>query len=248
MPQTGLSFDGGQRGAHGNPWKVNHLLNEHIPGRSSVKGAALHHSRSDGSQTSGRSSVGSLGRPRPPHTVNGHVNHGHEGESPKAALPKKVWARESDFSPVTASAASAPGAGNPCCKYEHLVPDPSLSAPKNNHRGRKKFRQKKKRDDKDPSSGSSAPPLMPQQEQEDWEKEIQEVTLRNWEKMCFGVAAYGPEDVIHFTLRGSTLQERTTADLPATASYSPAVHHVRPLRWRCYRTPAEPDQFANAEE
>lgn len=35
------------------------------------------------------------------------------------------------------------------------------------------------------------PPPMPQQGEEDWENEIQEVTVTDWEKMCFGVRPYG---------------------------------------------------------
>lgn len=34
---------------------------------------------------------------------------------------------------------------------------------------------------------------MPPQEEEDWENEIQDVTLTDWEKMCFGVRPYGKE-------------------------------------------------------
>lgn len=34
---------------------------------------------------------------------------------------------------------------------------------------------------------------MPPQEEEDWGNEIQEVTLTDWENMCFGVRPYGKE-------------------------------------------------------
>ncbi len=34
---------------------------------------------------------------------------------------------------------------------------------------------------------------MPPKEEEDWENEIQEVTITDWGKMCFGVAPYGKD-------------------------------------------------------
>lgn len=35
--------------------------------------------------------------------------------------------------------------------------------------------------------------LMPPREEEDWDNEIQEVMLTDWENMCFGVRPYGKE-------------------------------------------------------
>ncbi|KAI3353304.1 hypothetical protein L3Q82_019844 [Scortum barcoo] len=92
------------------------------------------------------------------------------------------------------------------------------------------------------------PPQMPPQEEEDWENEIQEVTLIDWEKMCFGVQPYGPEDVLHFALRDLTLKQRDTADLLVTANYRPVVHHRPPIQWSCYNIPTEAGQFADADE
>lgn len=42
------------------------------------------------------------------------------------------------------------------------------------------------------------PPTLPPQEQEDWESEIQEVTVPDWEKMCFGVRPYGKENLFQY--------------------------------------------------
>ncbi|XP_013860360.1 uncharacterized protein LOC106515224 [Austrofundulus limnaeus] len=257
MPQTGLSFEDGPNGPHYNTWKVSHVKNEHIPGRSWVNGAFFQHGCSAASRTSESSPVGSLDLPKLPGIVNVHVDHRLKARRPKAAPLIKIWTRESQISPVSngsgagmtgtapvlGGGAARPGAGSPDCKSEQVVPDPSSSKPKKNQRRKMKFRNKKKREDEVSSSGCSAPP---EQEQEDWEAEIQEVTLGNWEKMCFGVSAYGPEDVIQFALRDLSLQPND--DLPATANYSPAVHHMHPIHWRAYKAPAEPDQFTDAEE
>lgn len=66
--------------------------------------------------------------------------------------------------------------------------------------------------------------------------------------LLFTPCPSGPEDVIQFALRGLSLQPRVKVDLPATANYTPAVHHTHPIPWRSYKPPTEPDQFANAEE
>ena len=58
----------------------------------------------------------------------------------------------------------------------------------------------------------------------------------------------GPEDVIHFALRDLTLKQRDQVDLPLTANYSPAKHHLRPVKMSWWNTPTEPGQFEDADE
>ncbi|MEQ2171213.1 hypothetical protein GOODEAATRI_008334, partial [Goodea atripinnis] len=58
----------------------------------------------------------------------------------------------------------------------------------------------------------------------------------------------GPEDVLHFSLQDLTLRQSDSVNPPATANYSPAVHHAHPIRWRCCCVPAESEQFADAGE
>ncbi|KAF3687536.1 hypothetical protein EXN66_Car003208 [Channa argus] len=132
---------------------------------------------------------------------------------------------------------------------DQVAPQLSLSAVVKNHRRRKKFRHKKSfyRDTEDVYADNCHPVLIPKQEEEDWENEIQEVTLTDWERMCFGVKPYGPEDVPHFAMQDLSLKQGDMVDLQVTASYSPAVHHPQPVPWFCYSTPTEPDQFADAD-
>ncbi|MED6290401.1 hypothetical protein CHARACLAT_012585 [Characodon lateralis] len=131
---------------------------------------------------------------------------------------------------------------------EQAVPDPSLSASKRKRRGRKHFRNEKKRDKNMTDLGGSTPLVMPLQEEEDWEEEIQEATFKNREKMILEATPYGPEDMLHFSLQDLTLRQSDSVNPPATANYSPTVHHAHPIRWRCCHVPAESEQFADAGE
>lgn len=84
---------------------------------------------------------------------------------------------------------------------------------------------------------------------EDWENEIQEVKICNWEKITFGLQPYGPEDVVNFTLRDLSL-ERTNAPLWQVTSnnYLPALNHRQPIQWIRYKPPIEPGQFSDVED
>ncbi|XP_055014546.1 uncharacterized protein LOC129410423 [Boleophthalmus pectinirostris] len=80
---------------------------------------------------------------------------------------------------------------------------------------------------------------------EDWEHEIQEVKLSNWEELSFGTHPYGPEDVITFTLRDLSL-ERTILPLwqVASSKYNPAMYHKQPINW-FRRIPLRPANSKN---
>ncbi|CAL8328857.1 unnamed protein product [Lota lota] len=86
-------------------------------------------------------------------------------------------------------------------------------------------------------------------EDEDWEKEIQEVVLVDWEKRSFGRQPYGPEDLISFALRGLSLHSMAPPTPPIMADYSPARSHPCPVEWStCYRVPLEEGQFSDVDE
>uniref|UniRef100_A0A1A7XPX0 Uncharacterized protein n=1 Tax=Iconisemion striatum TaxID=60296 RepID=A0A1A7XPX0_9TELE len=252
MPQSRPNFQDQQRGFYDHSCKTNHLLNNHILDMCLVNGAVTQHA----TRTSESSKDGSLDLPKPPCLVNGYGNYGYNTKEPH---PRNSSRPKYPFSPVgSASTAGrvgdvkvldgiAKGATRP--GDVHLSgkspPDPGSSAPKKNQRRKKYIRPKKERKNK-ASSSDQAPPPMPPREEEDWEKEIQEVEVKNWETMCFGVIPYDPEDVIHFSFRDLSLQQ-ATVDVPLTNIYIPAIHHTLPVRCIPYSIRPEPDQFADVE-
>ncbi|CAL8289435.1 unnamed protein product [Arctogadus glacialis] len=82
-------------------------------------------------------------------------------------------------------------------------------------------------------------------EDEDWEKDIQEVVLVDWEKRTFGLQPYGPEDLLSFALRDVSLHPTAP---PITAGYTPARSHPPPILWKCYSVPREEGQFSDVDE
>ncbi|XP_074486553.1 uncharacterized protein LOC141764829 isoform X2 [Sebastes fasciatus] len=261
MPQNGLSYEGRRGWTHHSTCKAN----DQVPGTGLVNGAVAHNGwPAAATRTSESTPAGTPNGTKPQCMVNGYINHGYKGKSTKAAPQRTRRKHGSTISDVTdASAAggvrsagtpggvSVNGAASldtvaPPCKSEQMAPRHNLSAAAKNKR-REKFRRKK-RNTEVVCPEYPTLPLLPPPEEEDWESEIQEVKLTDWEKMCFGVGPYGPEDVLHFSLRDLTLKQRDTVDLPVTANYSPAVHHQRRVRWSCYSIPSEPDQYADADE
>ncbi|KAF7213117.1 uncharacterized protein [Nothobranchius furzeri] len=256
MPQSSLNLEGRQKGLYDHSCETNHRLKSQIPGRRLVNRAVNRYA----TRTSESSKVGSLDFPKPPCLVNGYGHHGYR--STKPPHPRNYRRPKYPFSPVGSASAAGrvgdvkvldgiptkgatkPGDDHLSGKSEQAAPDPGSSAPKKNPRRKKNFRHKE-RDDK-ASSSDKAPPPMPQQEEEDWEKEIQEVEAKNWEKMCFGIIPYDPEDVIHFLLRDLSLRP-AMADVPVTNAYIPAIHHTRPIPCVPLHARPEPDQFADVE-
>ncbi|XP_030595754.1 uncharacterized protein LOC115787282 [Archocentrus centrarchus] len=253
VPQAGMRFEAKRRETHHNSCKTNDL----VKNTGLVNGAVVYNGCSaSANRTSGRIPAGTLYGPKPAYRINGYINHGYRGKSKKAAPSgtlKKQGSKNSVLNDASAadgvsgedvpSGKSAKASAQPS-NIQQVVPDPSLSASGKKQRRRRRFRPKN-------SAERVAYPanraFVPPREEEDWENEIQEVTLSGWEKLCFGVQPYGPEDVLHFALRDMTLRQRDTADLPVTAGYNPAVHHPCPLTWSCYNTPTVPDQFADAD-
>ncbi|KAI1896767.1 hypothetical protein AGOR_G00098200 [Albula goreensis] len=85
-------------------------------------------------------------------------------------------------------------------------------------------------------------------EEEDWEKEIKESSLpsKDWSKGVYD-SVYDPEDVICPSLQQMTLSAVQNLS-PKYALYSPAVHHMSPVKWVQHAHHAVADQFVDAEE
>ncbi|XP_028285022.1 uncharacterized protein LOC114450796 [Parambassis ranga] len=257
MPQNGLNLEGRRRWTHHSTCKAKDVFNGQFPGSGSFVEAGVHNDRSAaGSKPSESTPADTLQSPKPPRMVNGYINHGYKDRNTKAAPSKtqrKQQGTKSAAIEVSAagriSGASVPGGisvnGDARLdtatlphNFVQSLPNSSLSATGKDQRRRKKIRHKKR---------IPLPPPPPPQEEEDWEAEIQEVTLDSWDKMCIGIKPNGPEDLLHFALWDLTLKQRNARDLPVTASYSPSLHHPRPIKWSCCSRPTEPDQFADAD-
>ncbi|CAK6953436.1 uncharacterized protein LOC122979752 [Scomber scombrus] len=277
MPQNGMTFMGRGRETRRNTCRANGLMNGHVPGTGLVNGAAVHNGFPAAANGSSESMpAGTHTSAKPQCMVNGYINHVDKGKRTKAPSPKTFWKQRSTTAAVAHTSAadrvcSGGTSGGILVNWatsldtlpspDQMASEPSLSAAAKNQQKRRKFRHKKRRapyltsalsaeNAKDTDLAhpeNSTPLLMPPHEEEDWEKEIQEITITNWEKMCFGVRPYGPEDLLHFALRDLTLKQRDSVDRPVTANYSPSAHHPPPLKWSCYSIPTEPDQFADAD-
>ncbi|KAK9540038.1 hypothetical protein VZT92_002512 [Zoarces viviparus] len=255
MPHNGMNYDGRRGGTRHSTCRANNQ----VPGTGVVNGAGAHNGWP--AAATGSTPARTVNGAEPPCVVNGDVNHWYKGKSKKAAAPRTLGKQRGTASAVTEASAAggvrsaaSPGeisvkgdaAASPC-RSERIAPQIILSPTTKSHwrLRRERFKSWKRNST---VFGREKPPLMPPREEEDWEKEIMEVTLNDWEKNCYGVEPYGPQDVIHFSFRDSTLQQTDTVGLPVTADYSPAAHHQHPVRWFCYSTPTEQDQFMDADE
>ncbi|KAG5853785.1 hypothetical protein ANANG_G00030120 [Anguilla anguilla] len=83
-------------------------------------------------------------------------------------------------------------------------------------------------------------------EDEDWEKEIKEAApTEDWDKETYD-SAYDPEDALCVAMLRTTLNPELRGvhrDL-----YSPALHHVSPVKWVQLAPQIVADQFIDAEE
>ncbi|KAK5865949.1 hypothetical protein PBY51_020179 [Eleginops maclovinus] len=249
MPQNGTNDERRRRGGtRHNPCKVG----DQVPGTCLVNGAVtLNGCPPASTKTTKGTPACTLDDIKPQCMVNGYIKRTKgkpirtlekHGSTISAAPDASAAVRVCSVSP----AGGPPLNGTPSldslapiCNSQQMAPQPNLSSKARNRRRRKKFRQKQR--------NIPQLPMLPPQEEEDWESEIQEVTLTGWEDMCFGSLPYGPQDVIHFSLRDLTLMQWDTVDLPLTARYSPAVHHQQPIIWSYYSIPSEEGQFADAE-
>ncbi|KAK2816886.1 hypothetical protein Q5P01_025077 [Channa striata] len=253
MPRNCMNFEG--KRTHHNTCKANDHVNRQIPDIRVYNGDA-----SGFPAASTRSSASNSAIP-PKGTKSKCIGNGYINNWCKGRVTKPIGKQGGKISPATEALAGSTGrvssggisggisvsrASNGTHNSNQVAPQLSLSAVVKNPRRRKKFRHKK-RPTEDICTKNFQPVLIPKQEEEDWENEIQEVPLTDWERMCFGVKPYGPEDVLHFALQDLSLKQGDMADLQVTASYSPAVHHPQPVPWLCDRIPTEPQQFADAD-
>ncbi|XP_071359397.1 uncharacterized protein [Trachinotus anak] len=277
MPQNGMNFEGRRRGTRCSTCKANGLVNGQVPGTGLVNGAAAHNGcPATATSISEKTPAGIPNGTKPQCMVNGYINHRYKGKSTKTAPPRTLRKQGNTISAVTYPSAAGEVSSRDISrgisgatsldtvalpnKSDQMAPESTLTAAAKNQRRGKKFRRKKR----DTEVVCPENTWMPPQEEEDWENEIQEVSLTDWETLCFGVRPYGfrwgqvqmfylyfvpapgPEDVLHFALRDLTLSDRVGQLV--TANYSPATRHPRPVRWSCYDVPTEPDQFADADE
>ncbi|XP_047434854.1 uncharacterized protein LOC125004357 [Mugil cephalus] len=259
MPQNHMNFEGRRSRTRRNTYKANPPADRLGLDTGLVYGAFVHNGFSAAATgTSENTPASALCHTKPLSMVNGYINHGFQGESAKAT-PIRILRKQGSPISVAAAANRVSNADDPGATsvsgdttsdavalpqtFGQMEPEPSSAARK---KQRRKAFKNKKRNTEVAFPDSSAPRLMPPQEKEDWENEIQDVTTTDWEKMCPGLRLYGPEDVLLSDLRDLTLKQRD--DLPVTPSYSPAIHHPRPIQWSCYNIPTEPDQFADADE
>ncbi|XP_074553709.1 uncharacterized protein LOC141810218 [Halichoeres trimaculatus] len=193
--------------------------------------------------------------------VNGHIYKKCNGYDRQKVPPRTIRKQGSMISAVTDAPASGRvvSAGIPDgvqvngeaaplpCYSDQMKPEGSHKADAKNNRPWKKFRHKKRIPEVNCAKKPSSPPATPPK-QEDWEKEIQEVMMTGWDKMCYGTNPYGPEDLLPFHLRDLTSKQRDMVPPPGLLYYCPAIYHPRPFKWNHYNVPVEPDQFEDADE
>ncbi|XP_038148405.1 uncharacterized protein LOC119788256 [Cyprinodon tularosa] len=240
MPHCKFSYEYMRREAHHNATKAEDVLNAHIPDAGWINRSYPQHGANENTE------VGPVDRPVPPQVISSYFNCGHNDNGTKV-----VSAKNALFSPLTDGTpagrlrgADVPGSATadgdarlgavaPFCNSEQSAQHPASNKKK---RRNKYFRNKKKRVKDTANPRRDTPPPMLLKEEEDWEEEYIVTT------------PYGPEDMLHFALQDLILYYSDPADLPATATYSPAVHHPPRMPWCCSNAPVEPLQFADAEE
>ncbi|XP_056264825.1 uncharacterized protein LOC130189859 [Pseudoliparis swirei] len=245
MPHNGLNYDGRRGGTRHSSRRDNYR----VPFTGLVNGAVTHNGWPAAATESEPAGTGN-GAERPC-VVNGDVDHWYKAKSAKAAPPSthgKQGGIASAGNPRGISGKGPAGRHVAASAWnsEQMAPQIIPSATAKNQWRRRTFRREKR--NMATSTKNPPLPLMPPQEEEDWENEIQEVTLTHSENNCDNIQPYGPQDVIHLSFRDLTLQQRDAVDLPVTDSYNPAVHHRCPVRWSCHNVSAEQDQYADADE
>ncbi|XP_034544031.1 uncharacterized protein LOC117816051 [Notolabrus celidotus] len=261
MPQYNMNYEGRRRGTRPYSCKTNCQVNGQVPGTDLVNGVGHNGCPTAATKTSERTSNGTENVNRPQCMVNGHINHeckDYGGKRVPRRTTKKQGRVISAFNDASASgrviSAGVPGGVSvngdavalPCNSYR-MNPEQSFKEGTKNRGTWTRFRHKKRGPKVKKPKIPISPPTAPQEE-EDWEKDIKEITVTNWEKMSFGICPYGPDDLLSFNLRDLTLRQLDTVPPPVTAEYNPAARHPRPLKWSHYNIPTEPEQFADADE
>ncbi|XP_068448261.1 uncharacterized protein [Clinocottus analis] len=243
MPQNGVNYKGRRGGTRHGTCRADHR----VPFTGLLNGAVPHNGWP--AAATENKLAGTVNGAKSTCVVNGVGNHWYKGKS--TTPPMTLWKKGSGaLAGGVRSAGNARGiwakggagqhpAASPC-NPEQTAPQLIQSAT-TKHQWRRTFRCNRNK----AACPENAPlPLM----EEDWEKETQEVALPDWEKNSYGINPYGPQDVIHYSLRGLTIQQRDAFDVPVSAGYKPAVHHPLPILWRRYKPATERDQCADADE
>ncbi|XP_040041377.2 uncharacterized protein LOC120824568 [Gasterosteus aculeatus] len=249
MPQNVMNRDGGRGGTRHSTCRASGRGPGLVRGGAALNGVLAAPPQSTARFTQGNGA-------QPPRVVEGDVNHWYK--SKKAAPPRTLKKRGGPASPVThasaagrvcsaGSLAGVSGKGAASLDAAASPVDCQQMAPRVILSKNQRRRNRKACPENHTLSGIPPPPPPEEEEEEDWEKESQEVTLIDWENNCFGINPYGPQDVIHFSLRYSPFQRRHEVVPLLMAGYSPEVHHPQPVRWRHYGTPTEQGQFADAD-
>ncbi|XP_078802322.1 uncharacterized protein LOC101172876 isoform X2 [Oryzias latipes] len=231
MPQTGLSYE---RREHHSSWSTKRLVSKDSRSAGLINGVGV--------RTSETAAARSLYAPTPPCGPNSYINNKSKGtkRKPSSAANELAAGRAGGVLDVGVTGVNGVAHSH---EFDRGKPDHCPLITSTHHGGRKTFKHKNKARKCEFTSA-----VTPSKEEENWENDIQDVRLHNWEKMCFGVNPYGPEELLHFAVRGTTLTQRVAGELPATIDYNPKVHHPHPIKWSCYSVPSEPEQFADADD
>ncbi|CAJ1053575.1 uncharacterized protein LOC117816051 [Xyrichtys novacula] len=258
MPQNNMNYEGRRRGECHSFRKANAQVNGHFPGTDLVNGAVFRNScPAAAMRTSERTHIRAENSVRPQGMVNGYFNHEWRGFGGRAAQPSTSMRQRGTVSAVTDAPAygrtiragvqgGVSVTGNTVslhCDSDQMKPKLSLRGGAKNRGRWMKF--KNKRRDSEVNRPKIPTPILPQ---EDWEKEITEVTVADRKKMSSGIDHYDPEDLLDDDLRILTLKQLATVPPSMRLGYCPAVHHPRSLHWSCYLPPPDPDLFADADD
>ncbi|KAM9482048.1 uncharacterized protein Hap1MRO34_007342 isoform 1-T3 [Clarias gariepinus] len=88
-------------------------------------------------------------------------------------------------------------------------------------------------------------------QEEDWEKEIEEFSLRTEEakeKEMPNNTPYDAEEELKVALSEMSLYSVPCAPRPDSQHYIPSTHHTPPIKWIRYITRTVTNQFADAED
>ncbi|XP_029949673.1 uncharacterized protein LOC115390111 [Salarias fasciatus] len=190
---------------------------------------------------------------RRPCLVNGDVSHRDEGRPRKAAPSKEAKLTPAVTDGPAADAVAGGGAAHPggvsvssdtkpdagalSCSHGDKLPDPNTRTARKNQWWRKKSRAKRR------AAAAYVDACKPAKEveEEDWEKEIEELTITDWEAMRIGLNSSGPGG-----LNDSPPHQQDAGFLPASALYKPDAHHPRSILWFHCSQAAVRGQFDDA--
>ncbi|XP_024145599.1 uncharacterized protein LOC112157217 isoform X2 [Oryzias melastigma] len=188
MPQSGLNYE---RREHPHWWRSKRLVSKDNTSTGLINGMG-------GIRTSEAADACTWHGPTPPRGLNGYIKHNYKSKGTK----EKPLSATNEVAAGSAGGALDVGVNGVAHSYEfHRVePDPGSLTSKHNRRGKTFKHQKKTWKHEIPPAGSTSP-VMQSKEEENWENEIREVTLHNWDEMCFGVNPYGNRETIILVLR-----------------------------------------------